>query len=67
MENASRTCFFCSKAIVSGTRAAFVTIKDESSDRVYHLSCFEACTTGSRRDGEVWAYRIVDMPTKDER
>jgi hypothetical protein len=46
---------------------AFVTIKDESSDRVYHLSCFEACTTGSRRDGDVWTYRIVDMPTKDER
>ena len=59
MENASRTCFFCSKAIASGTRAAF--------DRVYHLSCFEACTTGSRRDGDVWTYRIVDMPTKDER
>jgi hypothetical protein len=35
-----------------------VTIKDES---------FEGYTTGSRRDGDVWTYRIVDMPTKDER
>jgi hypothetical protein len=67
MENASRACFFCSKAIAPGTRAAFVTIKDEPSDRVYHLSCFEACTTGPRRDGDVWTYRIVDMPTMDER
>ena len=43
MENASRTCFVCSKAITStaitpSTRAAFVTIKDESwTDRTVDI------------------------------
>jgi hypothetical protein len=64
MENAPRRCFLCSREIEAGTRAAFVTIKAERADRVYHLSCFEACTTGSR-ELDIWAYRIGDMPAKE--
>ena len=66
MENGTRTCFLCSRQIAAGTRAAFVTIKDERADRIYHLGCFEACTTGSG-ELDIWTYRIGDMPANDER
>jgi len=66
MENGSRACSFCSREIATGTRAAFVTIKDERTDRVYHLGCFEACTTGSR-ELDIWTYRIGEMPANDGR
>ncbi len=67
MENATATCFFCSREIAAGTSAAFVTVEGEPSERVYHLSCFENSTTGSRHDRDIWTYRIVDMPKKAER
>ena len=43
-----------------------MTIKDERADRVYHLICFEACTTGSL-ELDIWTYRIGDMPANDAR
>ena len=45
----------------------YVTVEKESIERVYHLDCFAASTTGSSRDGAVWTYRIVGTPAEGER
>jgi hypothetical protein len=45
----------------------YVTVENESAERVYHLDCFAASTTGSSQEGAVWTYRIVGTPAEDER
>ena len=61
-------CFLCSKKIEAtrGARVVRATISSggpqagDLVERVFHLTCFHAFTTGSRSDGDVLAYRIVD-------
>lgn len=59
-------CFLCSKQIVQapGSRIVQVTFEREDT-RFFHLNCFVAFTTGSLRDGDIWAYRIVGRPAKE--
>lgn len=61
------TCALCSKKIAPGTKAVYVTVANESAERVYHLDCFAASTTGSAHQGAVWTYRIVGTPAEGER
>ena len=61
------TCALCSKDIAPATRAVYVTVGNEAGERVYHLDCFAASTTGSSREGVVWTYRIVGTPAEGER
>ena len=61
------TCALCSGEIGPGTRAAYVTVENEAGERVYHVDCFAASTTGSPREGAVWTYRIVETPAEGER
>jgi len=61
-------CFLCSKKIdaTPGARVVRATISSGDSqagdlvERIFHLTCFHAFTTGSRSDGDVLTYRIVD-------
>ena len=63
----SARCALCSHEIPAGTRAVYVTVAKESTERVYHMDCFAASTTGSFREGAVWTYRIVGAPAEGER
>ncbi len=60
------TCFLCSKTIphTPGTRMV-ITPERDGLQRVFHLNCFVAQTTGTRRD-DIWTYRIVAAPTNTE-
>jgi len=60
-------CTLCSKEIAPGTKAVYVTVENEAGERLYHLDCFAASTTGSSREGAVWTYRIVGTPAEGER
>jgi len=66
-ENPSARCALCSTEIAQGTRAVYVTVENEAGERVYHLDCFAASTTGSFREGAVWTYRIVGTLPEAER
>ena len=59
------TCFLCSKTIphTPSTRMVEVTPERPGLQRVFHLNCFVAYTTGTPRDGAIWTYRIVATPT----
>jgi len=59
-------CALCSKEITPGAKAVYVTVENERAERVYHLDCFAASTTGSSRDGAVWTYRIVGTPVEQD-
>jgi len=68
MRNAAPAmCALCSTEIAPGTKAVYVTLENEAGERVYHLDCFAASTTGSSREGAVWTYRIVGTPPDGER
>ena len=62
------SCFLCSKKIelVPGARIVRATISSSSAqqadlvERIFHLTCFHAFTTGSRAEGDILTYRIVD-------
>jgi len=45
----------------------YVTVENEAGERVYHLDCFAASTTGFFREGAVWMYRVVGTPPEAER
>lgn len=61
------TCFLCSKRLsyAQGKRVVRVTLQQDGSseqnliERVFHVTCFEAFTTGSLRNGVIWIYCIV--------
>ena len=61
-------CFLCSKKIelTPGARVVRATISSGGAqagdliERIFHLTCFHAFTTGSRSDGDILTYRIVD-------
>jgi hypothetical protein len=43
-----------------------VTLERDDLQRVFHLNCFIAFTTGTLRDGDIWTYRIVTTPANTE-
>jgi hypothetical protein len=63
-----QTCFLCSKAIrhTASARMVEVTLERPGLQRVFHLNCFVAFTTGTPRDGDIWTYRIVATPKNTE-
>jgi len=48
-------CSLCAKPILRLPNTRIVHVNFE---RLFHLNCFVAFTTGSRRD-DIWTYRIV--------
>ena len=43
-----------------------VMLERDGLQRVFHLNCFVAFTTGTPRDGNMWTYRIVATPANPE-
>ena len=62
-ESKEQTCFLCSKHIrhSPGKSMVEVTFQRERAQPVshFHRHCFVAFTTGTRRAGDIWTYRIV--------
>jgi hypothetical protein len=67
-ESKERTCFLCSKSIsrLPGTSMVEVTFERDGAQHVFHRHCFVAFTTGTRRAGDIWTYRIVSNPASTE-
>ncbi len=62
-------CFLCSKQLSYAQGKRMVRVSFDSSEqhfaeRVFHLPCFDAFTTGSLRDGTIWTYCIVGTPAE---
>jgi len=62
------TCHLCSKSNPHspGTSIVEVMLERDGLQRVFHLNCFVAFTTGTPRDGNMWTYRIVATPANPE-
>ncbi len=66
------TCFLCSKQLphARGERLVRATLQQDGFseenliERVFHLTCFDAFTTGSRHTGVIWTYRIIGTPAE---
>lgn len=67
-ESKERTCFLCSKSIshLPGTSMVEVTFERDGAQHAFHRPCFVAFTTGTRRAGDIWTYRIVSNPASTE-
>ena len=67
-ESKERTCFLCSKSIshLPGTSMVEVTFERDGAQHDFHRDCFAAFTTGTRRAGDIWTYRIVTNPASTD-
>ena len=67
-ESKEQTCFLCWKNIPDspGTSMVEVTFERNGAQHVFHRHCFVAFTTGTPREGAIWAYRIVTNPASTE-
>jgi hypothetical protein len=43
----------------TGTRVVEATLDRDDQPRLFHLTCFVAFNTGTRREDAIWTYRIV--------
>jgi len=59
---AEEICFLCSRRISRepGSRSVEATLGRDKGLRVFHLDCFDAFTTGSRKE-LIWTYCVRVM------